>query len=118
MAEKKFEDRPQILEGDIVRVMSADKKSSLCYFVYEEKEYGVMVYGGSTFINFEPIVAVYRFDGRDFKCIWESKEEEYLLRKFSNAVDTAREAAKKIDDALKALIAARDEINKTRMNKE
>lgn len=81
-AEEKSTGRPQILKGDIVRVVEriagipgTDRGN--CHFVFGVRWDGVFSDKLGFYYNAD-IIAVYRFDGRDFKCIW--KDEEAIER--------------------------------------
>lgn len=80
VAEEKSIDRPQIQKGDIVRVVEritcipgTDREN--CYFVSDVRWEGVFSDRLDFYYNAD-IIAVYRFDGCDFKCIWESKRQQ------------------------------------------
>lgn len=77
-AEEKFAGRPQIQKGDIVRFISA--------LTGEENVDVVRCENTKAYFNsaFGEVIAVYRFDGLNFKCIWESAE--YQLRKFDKTI--------------------------------
>ena len=79
--EEKSTDRPQILKGDIVRFILG--------------ETGKEVVEAAT---------IYRFAGKDFKCIWES--ENYKLRKWNEALANAAESARRAGVRLKEVTAA------------
>ena len=106
-AEEKFAGRPQILKGDIVRVIGEFSKEESCHAVSAARDTGVY----SDYPNYhynEEIVAVYRFDGRDFRCIWES--EEYQLRKFSEAFADAAESVKRQSQEWKVYTVALEKL--------
>ena len=82
--EEKFAGRPQIQKGDIVRVVNEGDNTESCHVVSDVRDKGVY----SDYPNYhynEEIAAVYRFDGRDFKCIWESVE--YQFNRFKEIID-------------------------------
>ena len=97
-AEEKFADRPQILKGDIVRFISGITGEEAVHVVTCENP---EIYFNSAFGE---IIAVYRYDGLDFKCIWESGEG--WLNRFKNSLLGLRKNTKEFDDAMKKLIAA------------
>ena len=108
MAEEKFADRPQILKGDIVRVETEDKQSTTCYFVqrdHGDKQYGEWInLGPYAYTSDKEVVAIYRFDGRDFKCIWESLE--YKLDRFEKAVAEVSTSIKNLQASVTSVAAA------------
>lgn len=68
---------PKILKGDIVRTESRNA----CYEVDEIRIDGVISATAGFFHRYNEIIAVYRFDGTDFKCIWEREDyKEYKRR--------------------------------------
>lgn len=79
MAEEKFADRPQTLKGDIVRFISA--------LTGDENVEVVRCENTEVYFNpaFGEVLAVYRFDGRDFKCVWESVG--YQFDRFKRIID-------------------------------
>ena len=79
VAEEKFAGRPQILKGDIVRFISGITGEEVVHVVTCENP---EIYFNSAFGE---IIAVYRFDGRDFKCIWESVG--YRFDRFKRIID-------------------------------
>lgn len=94
-----MQDMPQIKPNDIVRqifAITGEEHVDVASRDYENDP-----------INYNPafgeVVAIYRYDGRDFKCIWESGKS--LLCKLHNAIDEIREAQKEFDVAIKKLIA-------------
>lgn len=62
---------PKIKIGDIVRINTVHSSELKCYQVDSIKFDGVVSQPAGFHHNFNEIVAVYRFDGADFKCIWE-----------------------------------------------
>ncbi len=112
-AEEKSTDRPQILKGDIVRVVEkiADIPGAEwenCHFVSDVKWDGVFSDRLDFYYNTD-IIAIYRFDGRDFKCIWESVE--YQLKKFCEAFADAAESVKRMSEEWRAHTAALEKLN-------
>ena len=103
-AEEKSTDRPQIQVGDIVRVEISDDGATHCCVVWDVRENGVYADSGANLFSFEQVAAIYRFDGRDVKCIWES--EAYELRKWKEALANAAEAARRAGVSLKEVTAA------------
>lgn len=78
-AEEKFAGRPQIQKGDIVRFISA--------LTGEENVEVVRCENTEVYFNpaFGEVLAIYRFDRRDFKCVWESLR--YKLDRFEEAAE-------------------------------
>lgn len=68
------ESMPKILEGDIVRIGSIHCLELRCYEVSRIVDDGVVSQPAGFHHNFNEIVAVYRFDGTDFKCVWERED--------------------------------------------
>ncbi len=97
-AEEKFAGRPQILKGDIVRFISALTGQETVAVARNENN--------EAFFNpaFGEVLAVYRFDGLDFKCIWESGE--CWLNRFKNSCLALRRITKEFNDEMKKLFAA------------
>lgn len=90
MAEEKLAERPQILKGDIVRFISG--------ITGEEAVHVVTCENPKAYFNpaFGEVLAVYRFDGYNFKCIWKSLR--YKL-------DRLEEAAEKVSAVIENLRA-------------
>lgn len=69
---------PKILKGDIVRINSIHSSELKCYEVSRVEFSGVVSQPAGFHHNYNEIIAVYRFDGKDFKCIWEREDyKEY-----------------------------------------
>lgn len=101
-AEDKIADRPQILKGDIVRFISA--------ITGEENVEVVRCKNTEAYFNpaFGEVLAVYRFDGHDFKCVWESVG--YKFDRFKRIIDginktklTLSVKLKSVNEAMKKL---------------
>lgn len=65
---------PKILVGDIVRINSIHSSKLSCYEVSSIREDGVVSQPAGFHHRYDEIIAVYRFDETDFKCIWERKD--------------------------------------------
>ena len=65
---------PKIKLGDIVRIDTVHSAELKCYEVDSIKFDGVVSQPAGFHHNYNEIVAVYRFDGTDFKCIWERED--------------------------------------------
>lgn len=100
MAEEKFAGRPQIQKGDIVRVETDDKQSTTCQFVLSDKKWDEWL-DCVPKVNINDVIAVYRFDGRDFKCIWESAE--YQLNRFKEIIDVINKTQLTLSVKLKSV---------------
>ncbi len=87
-AEEKIAGRPQILKGDIIRVEISDNCTPCCIVWAVQENY---VYGdsGAHFFPIDSVVAVYRFDGKGFGCIWQ--DEEAMARYAKEAEGKASE---------------------------
>lgn len=70
---------PKIFKGDIVRIKSIHSSELSCYEVSQAEFSGVVSQPAGFCHDYNEIVAVYRFDGTDFKCIWE--REDYKTNK-------------------------------------
>lgn len=70
---------PKIRVGDIVRIKSCHTSKLKCYEVDSIELDGVISEPAGFHHNYNEIIAVYRFDGNDFKCIWE--REHYRANK-------------------------------------
>lgn len=94
-AEEKFTDRPQILKGDIVRFISA--------LTGEENVDVVRCENTEVYFNpaFGKVLAAYRFDGRDFKCVWESVG--YQFDRFKRIIDEINKTQLTISVKLKSV---------------
>lgn len=79
--ERLQESMPEILVGDIIREKSIHCSELYCYQV-DSIERGCYVSHTAHFSHDRnDIVAVYRFDGMDFKCIWERGDyKEYKMQ--------------------------------------
>ena len=69
MAEEKFADRPQILKGDIVRV-----EFGSCHMVSDGGDRFLETDLGENLVDVEDVIAIYRFCGKGFDCIWQDEE--------------------------------------------
>lgn len=69
------EDFPEIFVGDLVRIKSCRKNELKCYEVDRLLIDGASFESASTSYNFSDIVAVYRFVGTDFKCVWRLEDD-------------------------------------------
>lgn len=105
-AEEKSTDRPQILKGDIVRFILGETGKEVVEVATIEIEEGPSYYTRPFSFNpfYNEVAAIYRFDGKDFKCIWES--ENYKLCKWNEALADAAETARRASVSLKAITAA------------
>lgn len=65
---------PKILVGDLVRINSAHSSNLYCYEVDEIRKDCVVSNPADFHHRYNEIIAIYRFDGADFKCIWERKD--------------------------------------------
>lgn len=74
---------PKILIGDIVRINSIHCRELKCYEVSDKRIDGVISQPAGFHHNYNEIIAVYRFDGTDFKCIWEREDYKEYKRKQS-----------------------------------
>ena len=104
VAEAKVAGRPQLQDGDIIRVELSDNGTTRCFVVWDIMMKGVYVDSGAHLFAYEQIVAVYRFDGLDFKCIWESGEG--WLNRFKNSLLALRKSTKEFKDEMEKLVAA------------
>ena len=109
-AEKKSTDRPQLQDGDIVRVKLSDNGKTRCFPVWRDSMNMVYVDCGGDIFTYEQIVAIYRFDGRDFKCIWESRE--YKRLKLNEVLARAAAGAEHMEENVKSIIAALEQIGR------
>ena len=69
--EKLIKGMPHIHLGDIVRINSAHCESLNCYEVSSIESDCVISQPAGFRHRYNEIIAIYRFDGKDFKCIWE-----------------------------------------------
>lgn len=67
---------PIIKPDDLIHVHSSYRRKPHCYEVCETDEDGVSVTDGDYTYSWLDILAVYRFDGSDYKCIWRKPENE------------------------------------------
>lgn len=65
---------PKIKVGDIVRINTVHSSELNCYQVDSITSDGVVSQPAGFHHRYYEIVAVYRFDGLDFKCIWERED--------------------------------------------
>ena len=65
---------PKIRVGDIVRIKSCHTDKLKCYEVDSIELDGVVSEPAGFHHDYNEIIAVYRFDGADFKCIWERED--------------------------------------------
>lgn len=102
--EEKFADRPQILKGDIVRFISA--------LTGEENVEVVRCKNPEIYCNsaFGKVLAVYRFDGRDFKCVWESVG--YQFDRFKRIIDGINKTQLTLSVKLKSVNEAMEKLAK------
>lgn len=61
---------PRICIGDIVRIASVHCSELNCYEVTRIESDGVVSQPAAFHHRYDEIIAIYRFDGTDFKCIW------------------------------------------------
>ena len=109
--EEKFEGRPQIQKGDIVRFIAGETGKEVVEVVTCEIEEGASYTPAFSFNPFfNEVVAIYRFDGRDFKCIWESRE--YKRLKLNEVLARAAAGAEHMEENVKSIIAALEQIGR------
>ena len=103
MAEEKFADRPQIQKGDIIRFISG--------ITGEENVAVARNENNEAFFDcaIGEVLAIYRFDGRDFKCIWESRE--YQLQRWNEACKLTIKLTKRSIEDWKDVLAALEKMN-------
>ena len=65
---------PKIRVGDIVRIKSCHTTELKCYEVDSIRIDGVVSQPAGLHNDFNEIIAIYRFYGKDFKCIWERED--------------------------------------------
>lgn len=65
---------PKIRVGDIVRIKSCHTTELKCYEVDSIQTDGVVSQPAGFHHDFNEIIAIYRFYGKDFKCIWERED--------------------------------------------
>ena len=107
-AEEKFTLFPQLQKDDIVRYVSRLSGVEIIdVATYEHLD--------DYFYSIGEVVAIDRFDGKDFKCIWES--EEYNLRKWKEALANAAESARRAGVSLKEVTAAFERLIKEKSKK-
>lgn len=110
-AEEKFAGRPQIQKGDIVRFIAGETGKEVVEVVTCEIEEGASYTPAFSFNPFfNEVVAIYRFDGRDFKCIWESRE--YKRLKLNEVLARAAAGAEHMEENVKSIIAALEQIGR------
>ncbi len=109
MAEEKFADRPQIQKGDIIRVVGEFSKEESCHVVSAVRDTGVYSDHPNYHYN-EEILAVYRFDGRDFKCVWESVG--YQFDRFKRIIDGINKTQLTLSVKLKSVNGAMEKLAK------
>lgn len=63
---------PRVQLGDIVRINSVHSDKLNCYEVSSVESDGVVSQPAGFHHRYDEIIAIYRFDGTDFRCIWES----------------------------------------------
>lgn len=68
---------PKIRVGDIVRIKSCHTTELKCYEINSIGN-GVVSQPAGFHHDFNEIIAIYRFDGADFKCIWEREDYKQL----------------------------------------
>ncbi len=78
--------RPNIERGDIVRIDTVHSAELLCYQVDGYEDGGVFSNPAHFYHRYDEIVAIYRYDGNDYKCIWERADYK---RKKEMANDTS-----------------------------
>lgn len=78
---------PRVQLGDIVRINSVHSNRLNCYEVSSIESNGVVSQPAGFRHCYNEIIAIYRFDGTDFKCVWERadyKEHKAASENFSN----------------------------------
>ena len=80
--------RPEIKIGDIVRVEWGKSEKWSCHIVSDITDRFLETDLGANLVFLEEIIAVYRFDGKGFECIWQ---DEKAMERF------AKEAGKSND---------------------
>ncbi len=110
-AEEKFASRPQILKGDIVRFIAGETGKQVVEVVTCEIEEGASYTPAFSFNPFfNEVLAIYRFDGRDFKCIWESVE--YQFNRFKEIIDGINNMQLTLSVKLKSVNEAMEKLRK------
>ena len=74
VAEEKSTDRPQLQDGDIVRVEFGSATKWSCHIVSVADDRFLETDLGANLVSVEEVIAVYRFDGKGFGCIWQDEE--------------------------------------------
>ena len=101
--EEKFTLFPQLQKDDIVRYISRlSGEESIDVATYEHLD--------DYFYFIGEVLAIYRFDGRDFKCIWESKE--YKLDRFEEIIDEINKIQLTLSVKLKSVSEAMKKLEK------
>ncbi len=101
-AAEKSTERPQIQVGDIVRFIAGETGKEVVEVVTCELKEGASYTPSFSFNPFyNEVLAIYRFDGHDFKCIWDI--EEYYRRELINR---RYEAVKAFEQAVKTASAS------------
>ena len=96
-ADEKFTLFPQLQKDDIVRYVS--RLSGV-----EIIDVATYKHLDDYFYSIGEVVAIYRFDGRDFKCIWESMG--YKLNRFEEAAAEVSTAIKNLRANVTSITAA------------
>lgn len=66
--------RPEIKRGDIVRVEWGKSEKWSCHMVSDVNDRFLETDLGENLVYVEEVIAVYRFDGNGFGCIWRDEE--------------------------------------------
>lgn len=74
---------PKILIGDIIREKSIHCSELYCYQVDSIERGDYISHTAHHAHHRNEIIAIYRFDGMDFKCIWEREDYKEYKRKQS-----------------------------------
>ena len=70
-----FDKTPFIRVGDIIKVQTCHDPEPCCYEVSSIYNGDYISQPASFRHRRSDIIAVYRFDGKDYKCIWEATNE-------------------------------------------
>ena len=111
-----MKDMPQIQQGDIIRVEELSTNNTSCRVVNGDKQYGIWVDCGASFVNVNTVVAIYRFDGRDFRGIWE--RDDYAIRNLFGAIAKVKETMDESIENIKGLNEILSKYNKKAGDKE
>ena len=85
--EDAFYCRPEIKKGDIVRIEWGKSEKWSCHIVSDINDRFLETDLGANLVSVEEVIAVYRFDGKGFGCIWQ--DEESIKRYKKEAGDSS-----------------------------